>query len=235
MNRSRRRDKKCFQLMIRQILKKQKKINRLELKIVSFDVTIETKAKMRDKISFDLDGSESHVSAGFLHQMRDHQDTINSHNEDVDFNDFDTASSAASGHTTSWLTDRTPVAMETISGRDPNTPSCFDHQAEGKTIATLVQSNTVLSCLKGDVSPSFKISMATYTTPHLEASPVASTAAAIINIPSEEPSSRDPHAENSPMPFAGYAVLILLRTLPQTTLRAQSASTLYPPLPKEKG
>ena len=62
----------------------------------------------------------------------------------------------------------------------------------GNPIATCVQSTTVPSFSKRNVSRLSTIRIATYTTPHLEAGPVASTAAATINIQSQEPSSRDP-------------------------------------------
>ena len=40
----------------------QKKINSLELNVVSLNVTIETKENMTDKMKFDLSRSESRVS-----------------------------------------------------------------------------------------------------------------------------------------------------------------------------
>ena len=75
-------------------------------------------------------------------------------------------------------------------------------------------------------------------TPHvtrkLAQQPAASTAAARINIQSQEPSSRDPHEGSNPTRFQGGAIRNLLRTLPKTTLNAQSASTLDAPMQEEK-
>ena len=59
---------------------KHKNINHLELKIVSWNFTIEEKGRMSDKIKFDLNRSESNVSR-LVQQIRDHQDTINSLDE----------------------------------------------------------------------------------------------------------------------------------------------------------
>ena len=83
------------------------------------------KDKMTDKIKLDLNRSEAHVSR-LLQHIRDHHDTMNSLNEAVEFKNPDRASSVASGQTTSCLTDRTPVAMETSLSRDPKTLSCRD-------------------------------------------------------------------------------------------------------------
>ena len=135
--------------MLRQILNSNKKINNLELKIVFLNVTFETKERMTDRITLDLNRSESHVSR-LLHQIRDHQDAINSLNEAVEFKDPEPASSVASGHTTSCLTDRTPVTRETFPCLDPNTLSRRDHKAGNNPIVTSVKSDTVASSfLKG--------------------------------------------------------------------------------------
>ena len=53
-----------------------------------------------------------------------------------------------------------------------------DHNAVSNTIATSVHSNTVPSLLKGEVIQFSEISMATNTTPHPEACPAVSAAAA---------------------------------------------------------
>ena len=130
--------------MHRQILKtKHKKINNLELKIVSLLATIEEQERMTDKIELDLNRSESHGNR-LLQQIRDHQDTINRLDEAAEFKDSELASSIASGHTTSCQTDRTPVARDTSLGRDPNMPCGRDHEAGGSSTATSEQSNTVL-------------------------------------------------------------------------------------------
>ena len=106
------------------------KINKLELKIVSLNVTVQEKERMTDKIKLVLPGSESHVGK-LLQQNRDHQGTINSLTEAVEFKYLDPASSIASGHTTSTQTDRTPVARDTSLSRDPNMPCSRDHHQVG--------------------------------------------------------------------------------------------------------
>ena len=138
-SRKRRAASACFDRF-----EQQKKMHSLELGNVSLSVTIETKEKMTDSIKLDLNRSEAHVSK-LLQQIRDHQDTINSLSEAVEFKDLDPASSVVSGRTTSCLIDRTLVAMETYFRLDPNTPSCRDHKAGSNIIATRVQSNTVPS------------------------------------------------------------------------------------------
>ena len=65
-------------------------------------------------------------------------------------------------------------------------------------LRTSVQSYTVIPFLKRYLGLFSKISIATYTTPHPEASPAASTAAASNNIQSQEPSNRDPPAGSDP-------------------------------------
>ena len=87
--------------MLRQPLRKQKKINNLELKIVSSNVTIEEQEREADKIKLDLTRSESHVNR-LMQQIRDHQETIISLH--------DSASSVVSGHMTFCRIDRKPVS-----------------------------------------------------------------------------------------------------------------------------
>ena len=89
-------------------------------------------------------------------------------------------------------TDRTPAARDTSPSHDPNMTFRRDHKA-GSNHHCDLWSNTL--SLKGNVRTFSKIPIATHTTPHPQASRAASSAAASINIESQEPSSRGLHSE----------------------------------------
>ena len=140
---------------------------------------------MTNKIWLDLNRPEAHGSTLLLH-IGDHL------NEAVQSQDPDLASSVASSHTTSCPTGQTLLAREESPSRDPYTSACRDQRCRQPHCDMCVQSTTVPSFSKGDVSHLSTIRIATYTTPPREASPIASTAAATINIQSQETSNRDP-------------------------------------------
>ena len=98
-------------------------------------------------------------------------------------------------------------------------PFGCDHKAASDPIATSVQCNTVPSLLRENVSQCCKITIATYTTLHPEASPAAITTGVSNNVKSKELFNRDPHAGSDLVRFdriLGEAILNFFRTLPYT-------------------
>ena len=173
---------------------------------------------MTDNIKLHLHRSESHANK-LLHQIWDHQDTMNS---------LDEAAELIKGsrprkqycfwsHDFVGLTEHQSQGIRLLAAIQ----TCRDHKAGSDPFGTSEQS----LFLRANVTQFSKTQLP--HTLHLSRKQAQQRA-----LQSKEPSSRDPHAGSDRVRLDGVpgeAILSLFRTLPQTLPSVQTASTLDSP------